>query len=84
VDAASYLKQAAELDAAGSTSQGNSHPEAFLRAQAVDRWWNGDAELNSWIDARLRGPLSLATLDLPRQHELTAITRKFFVGLFVR
>jgi peptidase M48-like protein len=81
VDAASYLKQAAELDAAGSTSQGNSHPEAFLRAQAVDRWWNGDAELNSWIDARLRGPLSLATLDLPRQHELTAITRKFFVGL---
>jgi len=60
VDAASYLKQAAELDAAGSTSQGNSHPEAFLRAQAVDRWWNGDAELNSWTDARLRGPLSLA------------------------
>jgi hypothetical protein len=81
VDAASYLKQAAELDAAGGASQGTSHPEIFLRAQAVNRWWNGDAGLDSWIDARLRGPLSLAALDMPRQHELTAITRKFFVGL---
>jgi Zn-dependent protease with chaperone function len=34
VDAAAYLKQSAELDAAGGTSQGTSHPEVFLRAQA--------------------------------------------------
>jgi len=81
VDAASYLKQASELDAERTASQGTSHPEAFLRAQAVERWWNGDPELDSWIDARLRGPLSLATLDLPRQHELTALTRKFFIRL---
>lgn len=30
-----------------------------------------------WIEKRIRGPLSLAALDLPRQHEATAISRGF-------
>lgn len=81
VDAASYLKQASELDASKPLAQGNSHPDTFLRAQAVDRWWHGDPGLDRWIDATLRGPLSLATLDLPRQHQLTALTRRFFAEL---
>ena len=80
VDAAAYLRQAAELEADGA-SQAETHPEIFLRAQALDKWWRGDDATESWIEARLRGPISLAALDLPRQHELTGLTRAFLARL---
>jgi hypothetical protein len=39
VDAASYLKQARELDGKDAQlSQGVSHPDAFLHSQPVDSW----------------------------------------------
>lgn len=81
VDADSYLRQAAEIEDGSAASQGHSHPEATLRAQAVDKWWRGDADLDGWIDARILGPLSMATLDLTRQSRLVAITRGFFAWL---
>jgi hypothetical protein len=80
VDTAAYLRQAAELEGAG-TSRGETHPEVFMRAQAVDKWWRRENELDQWIDARIRGPLSLNSLDLLRQHELTALTRGFLTRL---
>ncbi|MGA0599561.1 M48 family metalloprotease [Caulobacter sp. KR2-114] len=78
VDPAAYLAQAAELETADpSLSQGYSHPETFLRAQAVDRWRRGDPQLDGWLRRRLQGPLSLGRLDLVDQAELTRVTRGF-------
>lgn len=81
VDPGAYLRQAAEAENNAAASQGETHPELFLRAQALDRWWRGDPEVASWVDRRIRGPLSLAALDLPRQHEAMAITRGFLTRL---
>ena len=50
-------------------------------AQALDKWWRGDAEADAWIEKRIRGPLSIAALDLPRQYEATGITRQFLSRL---
>lgn len=81
VDPQAYLRQAAEAESDARASQGETHPEIFLRAQALDRWWRGDADLEAWIEKRIRGPLSLEALDLPRQDEATAITRGFLTRL---
>lgn len=81
VDPDAYLRQAAEAESDAKASQGETHPEIFLRAQALDKWWRGDAGTQAWIEKRIRGPLSLAALDLPRQHEATAITRRFLSRL---
>jgi hypothetical protein len=81
VDPQAYLRQAAEAENEMRASRGETHPEVFLRAQALDKWWRGDPELEDWIEARIRGRLSLAALDLPRQHEATAITRAFLTRL---
>jgi hypothetical protein len=83
VDADSYLRQAAELESDARASEGATHPEIFLRAQALDKWWRGDPDLEPWLDKRIRGPLSIAALDLPRQHEMTALTRGVLARLAV-
>lgn len=78
VNAASYLQQARELDGDDAPlSQGVSHPETFLRSQALDSWWQQLAETDAWLQRRLRGPLSLNRLDITGQVELTALTRRF-------
>lgn len=81
VDADSYLRQAAELEGQNLSSQGDTHPEIFMRAQALDQWWRSDEGLEAWLEKRIRGPLSIDTLDLPRQHEMTALTRRFLARL---
>lgn len=78
VDPAAYLAQADELEAGdGRLSQAHSHPEIYLRAQAVERWSRGDGRLDDWLRKRLQGPLSMAKLDLVDQQELQALTRRF-------
>lgn len=81
VDAASFLKQASEIDVAGQATQGTTHPESFLRAQAVHKWWHAETGTDEWVDARLMGPLSLKSLDLSRQHELAGMTKQFIAAL---
>lgn len=81
VDTDAYLRQAMELDAAEAGTSGISHPETYIRAQALEKWWRGEARLDEWIDRRVAGPLSLSQLDLPRQKELTALTRGFLSRL---
>lgn len=78
VDPAAYLRQAEELEAGNAKSEGISHPEAFLRARALDMWWREDSALEDWLVQRIHGPLSIEALDLLRQQELTAMTRAFF------
>jgi Peptidase family M48 len=78
VDPLAYLQQAEELENADKgISKGLSHPESYLRAQALDKWWRNDDMLSSWLRKRLQGPLSMDRLDLSDQLELTALTRKF-------
>jgi hypothetical protein len=78
VDPAAYLRQAEELEASNAKSIGNSHPEAFLRARALDLWWRKEPDLEVWLETRLLGPLSIEALDLLRQQELTRLTKGFF------
>ena len=78
VDPAAYLQQAIELDQkTTSRSAEASHPESFLRSQAIDLWWRQDEQLDDWLQRRLHGPLQLTSLDLPGQVALTRITREF-------
>ncbi|SFS11831.1 M48 family metalloprotease [Sphingomonas jatrophae] len=77
VDPAAYLRQAEELESSDLKSQGHSHPEAFLRARALSLWWQQAPDLDAWLERRLHGPLSIETLDLLRQKQLTALTRRF-------
>lgn len=81
VDAAAYLVQAEELERAdASVSQAITHPELFLRAQALDKWWRGDPETDAWLRRRLHGPLAMDRLDVVAQQQLTGLTRRFIAG----
>lgn len=81
VDPAAYLRQAEELETASERSTGVSHPEIFIRARALDQWWREVDGVEEWIAQRLCGPISIESLDLLRQSELTKLTRGFFVRL---
>ncbi|HLM53230.1 MAG TPA: M48 family metalloprotease [Pseudoxanthomonas sp.] len=77
-DAAAYLRQAAEIDARENhASSAMTHPETFVRARALELWWQGAERLDEWIDAKLHGPLSLEALDLTGQVRLQSMTRGF-------
>lgn len=77
VDPDAYLRQAQEVEAASGKSRGMSHPEAYLRARAVQLWWEGDPNLARWLETQLQGPLSIEALDLLGQSRLTKMTRGF-------
>ncbi len=77
-DPAAYLRQALEIEGASeAASDAATHPETFIRARALDLWWQQAPDLDAWTDRRLRGRLSLTGLDLPRQAQLQAMTRGF-------
>jgi hypothetical protein len=77
VDPEAYLRQAQEVEASGGKSQGLSHPEIYLRARALQLWWDGSAELALWLAKHLHGTLSIEALDLMGQSKLTHMTRAF-------
>ena len=83
VDPAAYLRQVNELEASNAKSAGFSHPESFVRARALELWWQGSDEVDEWIARRLHGPISIEALDLLRQRELARLTRGF-LARFVR
>lgn len=78
VDAAAYLRQAAEIEAKeAQATSAHSHPETFIRARALALWWEGAHDIDAWLDTRLHGPLALDRLDLPGQVRLQDLTRGF-------
>ena len=77
VDPAAYLRQEAELESSKTISAGHSHPESFLRARALELWWQDSDTIEDWITQRLHGPISIEALDLLRQRELSRTTRAF-------
>jgi Peptidase family M48 len=83
VDPEAYLRQAQEVEATGGKSRGMSHPEAYLRARALQLWWVNDPELPQWLKKHLQGPLSIEALDLLGQSRLTAMTRGFLARFMV-
>lgn len=83
VDANAYLEQAREIERSDSgTARGHSHPETFLRAQALDLWWQQHPDAEAWVRRRLQGPLRIESLDLTAQLRLTALTRGFLSHYF--
>ncbi|MDY7098498.1 MAG: M48 family metalloprotease [Pseudomonadota bacterium] len=83
-DPKAFLEQAAELDAKGEISKNASHPEVYLRALFIDRWFRGEDtgdSLDDWVLSKLKGPMAIGSLDLIDQAQLSAITRQFFAFL---
>ncbi|WP_298289487.1 hypothetical protein [Novosphingobium sp.] len=83
VDPQAYLRQAQEAEAKGGKSQGQSHPEIYLRARALQLWWEESPDLADWLDRHLNGPLSIESLDLMGQVRLTRLTRAFLARFIV-
>jgi hypothetical protein len=77
VSAASYLKQAEEIFSRGEVAtEGVSHPEAFIRARALDLWQKQTDGVAAQISAMIEGAAALDELDLIAQRRLTAATRQ--------
>ena len=82
VDADAYLTQAREVDTQDNApSRQDSHPEGFLRARAVDAWWKSAEDLQTWLAARIEGPLNLQSLDVLGQQQLQTLCRSFIARL---
>ena len=77
VSGASYLKQAEEIFAKSkATTEGLSHPEAFIRARALALWQESGEQASAQISAMIEGTGGLQELDLLGQTRLTAATRQ--------
>lgn len=85
ISAESYLKQADEIFAteAGLKTAGLSHPENFIRAKAIQLWFEKKEEADQEIIKMIEGMSDLDQLDIFRQKELTSTTRKF-LQLFLK
>jgi len=87
VAGAAYLKQAAEILAVPERDRSGdgSHPELYIRAQALELWANETdrVEAERLIADLLRSEDGLDGLDLLDQHRLTALTRRL-VGQAIR
>ena len=77
-DPNAFLEQASELDAKGEISKSASHPEVYLRALFIDRWFRRDDPIDDWVLEKLKGPMAIGALDLLDQCRLSALTRQFF------
>lgn len=77
-----FLSQAKELDEKGNISDAKSHPESYLRALFVDKWQNEQTReavpIDAWILSKLKGKLSIHSLDLFDQQQLMQDTAGFF------
>jgi hypothetical protein len=78
VDPASYVRQAEEVFAKSKPStEGLSHPEAFIRARALMLWAENHPKLEREITRMIEGVPNLETLDLLGQQRMTAFTRRW-------
>ena len=78
VSGGSYLKQAEEVFQQSQVkTAGLSHPEAFIRARALQMWAEGNPELNEAICGMIEGAASFDDLDILGQAEMSDATREF-------
>ena len=99
VDPSSYLAQAEEIFAKDNpTTEGQTHPEVFIRARAIRLWSNGpvdvkdntlasmnarDPDTEKQIMGMIEGPPKVGELDLLGQELLSRLT-KDLVNLFLQ
>jgi len=77
VSAESYLSQANEIFANGNvTTEGVSHPEAFIRARALALWQEQGAASTAEISRMIEGSVALEELDLIGQKRMMLVTRR--------
>jgi hypothetical protein len=77
VSATAYLKQAEEIFSKSCvTTEGLSHPEAFIRARALSLWQEQRHEAHPHITKMIEGAESLDSLDLIGQTRLVKSTRR--------
>ena len=77
VSAAGYLKQAEEILAKGNVStEGLSHPEAFIRARSLALWQEKRDNATAQVVAMIEGVAALEELDLLGQAAMTIKTRR--------
>jgi len=82
VSAESYLSQANEIFANGNvTTEGVSHPEAFIRARALSLWQEQGAAATAEISRMIEGSVALEELDLIGQKRMTLVTRRLLQHL---
>ena len=78
VSGASYLKQAEEVfQQSRVKTSGLSHPEAFIRARALQLWAEEYPQTNDAIREMIEGAAALEDLDLLGQNQLSGTTRRF-------
>ena len=78
VSGASYVKQAEEVFQQSKVkTSALSHPEAFIRARALQLWAAEEPEIDQMVREMIEGAASFDDLDLLGQAELTATTRQF-------
>ena len=77
VDPSSYLRQAKEILGNGLTkSEGLSHPEAYIRAFAVELWQEDPHKASQQICDLIEGKPALDELDLTGQIRVMDLTRR--------
>jgi predicted SprT family Zn-dependent metalloprotease len=77
ISAASYLKQAEEIFAKDdAATEALSHPEAFIRARALNLWQNDQENAAQKIAQMIEGTIAMDGLDLIGQARMTAATRQ--------
>jgi hypothetical protein len=82
VSAAGYLRQAAEIFAKGNVAtEGFSHPELFIRAQALALWQDQREVAGPMIRNMIEGTAAMYDLDLIGQAQLAAATRRLLESL---
>lgn len=84
VHAESYLKQADEIFANDTVvSDGLSHPQAYIRARALQLHRDAEPNGEQTIASMLAGPLSTEKLDILGQLDVQKITRDVLMQLLV-
>lgn len=85
VDATSYIRQADEIFLKGpAKTAGLTHPEAFIRARALQLWHDGDEAVEEKIAEMIEGAIALDELDLLGQRKVAALTRRLIDALLQR
>lgn len=78
VSAKSYLQQAREVFSKSKPKTDQlTHPDAFLRARALQLWVEQDPSLEETIERMLEAESDLDELNLLQQSQMTALTRRF-------
>jgi hypothetical protein len=82
VSAPAYLKQAEEIFSKENvTTEGLSHPEAFIRARALSLWHEQRHDSHARIARMIEGSAALDRLDLIGQRRMMQATRRLLEQL---